>query len=66
MRSLITTVLDVVGALLLVAAVSIGVAELEVTAGVRGLAVAGVGLLFVSWVSDGAPLPRRLRRGDRK
>ena len=66
MRSLITTVLDVAGALLLVAAVSIGFAELAVTPVVRGLAVAGLGLLLVSWVSDGAPLPRRLRRGDRK
>jgi hypothetical protein len=65
-RSLITTVLDAVGALLLVAAVSFGFAELEVTPLVRGLAVAGAGLLFVSWVTDGAPRPRWLRRGDRK
>ena len=66
MRALITTVLDIAGALLLVAAVSLAVAELAVTPVVRGLAVAGAGLLLVSWLSDGAPLPRRLRRGDRK
>ena len=66
MRALITTVLDVAGALLLVAAVSLGVAELAVTPVVRGLAAAGAGLLLVSWISDGAPLPRWLRRGDRK
>ena len=66
MRSQITTILDAAGALLLVAALSFGFAELAVTPLVRGLAVAGVGLLFVSWITDGAPRPRWLRRGDRK
>ena len=62
MRDLLTTLLDLVGALLLVAAVAVLAYELEVTDWVRGLAVAGVGLLVVSWISDGAPLPWRKGR----
>ena len=59
MRDLLTMVLDLLGAVLLVAAASVWAAELEVSAVVRGLGVAGGGLLFVSWVLDGAPLPWR-------
>lgn len=62
MRGLLTTVLDVLGALLIVVAVAVLAAELEVTALVRGLGVAGVGMLIVSWVADGAPLPKRKGR----
>lgn len=58
MRALLTTVLDVLGSVLIVAAAAVLAAELEPTAIVRGLAVAGAGLLVVSWVADGAPLPK--------
>lgn len=58
MKGLLTTVLDVIGSVLLVAAVAVLAAELEPTALFRGLAVAGAGLLVVSWVADGAPLPK--------
>lgn len=64
MRGLLTTILDVLGAVLIVLAVAFLAAELELTALVRWLAVAGVGLLFVSWLADGAPLPGR-RKGTR-
>lgn len=59
MRGLVTTILDVLGAVLIVLAVAFLAAELELTPLVRGLAAAGVGLLAVSWLADGAPLPRR-------
>lgn len=59
MKGLLTTVLDLLGAVLIVLAVAFLAAELEVTALVRWLGVAGVGLLLVSWLADGAPLPRR-------
>lgn len=59
MKVLLTTLLDVVGSVLIVVAVALLAAELEVTFWVRGLAVAGVGLLVVSWVADGAPVPWR-------
>lgn len=63
MRSLLTTVLDVVGAVLIVAAVALLAAELEVTAMVRGVAAAGGGLLVVSWAADGFPI--RGRKGSK-
>lgn len=62
MKGLLTTVLDVLGSVLIVAALAVLAAELDVTFWVRGLAVAGVGLLVVSWVADGAPLPWRKGR----
>lgn len=52
MRDLITTILDFVGALLIVAALAVLGAELEFTDLFRGLAVAGAGLLIVSWLFD--------------
>lgn len=62
MKGLLTTVLDVLGSVLIVAAVAVLAFELEPTALVRGLAVAGGGLLVVSWIADGAPLPKWRRR----
>lgn len=62
MKGLLTTVLDVAGAVLIVAAVALLAAELQVTVWVRGLGVAGAGLLIVSWVADGAPMPWRKGR----
>ncbi len=62
MKSLLTTILDLVGAVLIVAALAVLAAELEVTGLVRGLVVAGVGLLVVSWLADGAPMPTRKGR----
>lgn len=62
MKDLLTTVLDAAGALLIVAGLAVLAAELEVTALVRGLVVAGAGALIVSWVADGAPLPKRKGR----
>lgn len=59
MRVILTTVLDALGAVLVVLAVAFLAAELEVTPLVRWLLVAGVGLLLVSWLGDGAPLPWR-------
>lgn len=59
MRTLLTTLLDLLGMLLLVAAVAVWVAVLEPNEWARGFAVAGAGLLAVSWISDGAPVPRR-------
>lgn len=59
MRGLLTTILDVLGAVLIVLAVAFLAAELQFTALVRWLAVCGVGFLLVSWLADGAPLPRR-------
>jgi len=61
-KDLLTTVLDAAGALLIVAGLAVLAAELEVTALVRGLVVAGAGALIVSWVADGAPLPKRKGR----
>lgn len=58
MKGLLTTVLDLLGSVLLVAAVAVLAAELELTPLVRALAAAGAGLLVVSWVADGAPLPK--------
>lgn len=52
MRALLTTILDIVGMLLLVAAVAVWAALLEPNELVRGFAVAGAGLLLVSWISD--------------
>lgn len=52
MRALLTTILDLVGMLLLVAAVATWVAFLDPNAWVRGFAVFGAGLLFVSWITD--------------
>lgn len=52
MRDLLTTILDIVGALLLVAALAVLAAELAPTDLFRGLAVAGAGLLAVSWLFD--------------
>lgn len=59
MRTLLTTLLDLIGSVLIVAAVAVLAAELYPTDLVRGLLVGGVGLLVVSWVTDGAPLPWR-------
>jgi hypothetical protein len=59
MRGLLTTVLDVLGAALIVLAGAFLAAELEFSPLVRWLAVAGLGFLFVSWLADGAPLPGR-------
>lgn len=58
MKGLLTTVLDVLGSVLIVAGAAVFAFELDVTAVVRALVVAGVGLLIVSWVADGAPLPK--------
>lgn len=66
MKASVTTVLDVVGSLLLVAACAVWAAALDVLPLVRGLAVAGGGLLLVSWFIDGAPLPRVWKRGGRR
>lgn len=62
MKGHLTTLLDVAGAVLLVAALAILAGGLEVTFWVRCLGVAGVGLLVVSWVADGAPIPKRKDR----
>lgn len=62
MRELLTTLLDVVGAVLIVIAVAVLAYELQVTGWARGFAVAGVGMLVVSWVADGAPGPWRKGR----
>lgn len=59
MRSAVTTVLDLLGLLLLVAALATWAAVLEPNGFVRGFAVSGAGLLIVSWVVDGAPVPWR-------
>lgn len=62
MRASLTTVLDLVGLLMLVAALALWVGFLEPNGWVRGLAVAGAGLLLVSWITDGAPRPWRKGR----
>lgn len=49
MRGLVTTVLDLAGALLIVAALAVLAGRVDVAA---GLLVAGVGLLGVSWLGD--------------
>lgn len=59
MRALLTTVLDLLGLVLIVAALAVWAAVLDPNAWVRGFAVAGVGLLLVSWITDGAPGPWR-------
>lgn len=58
MRAVLITVLDLVGMLLLVAAGAVWAAELNVTEWVRGFAVAGAGLILVSWIADGTPTPK--------
>lgn len=49
MRQLLSTVLDLLGLLLLVVAAAVAVAPYTAPG---ALAVAGVGLLGVSWISD--------------
>ena len=56
MYDLVTSALDLVGALLLVAALTVLVWPLSVAA---ALAVAGGGLLAVSWLVDFLRRPRR-------
>lgn len=57
MRDRITTWLDLVAALILVIAAALAVYGVEAWQLARSAAVAGVGLLIVSWLLSGAPLP---------
>lgn len=57
--SLLTTVLDLVGALLLIVAIALWVAVWSLPA---GIAIAGVGLLVLSWLVDRRGRPRKVRR----
>lgn len=59
---LITTVLDLVGALLLVAALA-GLA-LRFAGPQAALAAAGIGVLAVSWLADRTHAPRRRGGGQ--
>ncbi|GEA79943.1 hypothetical protein [Cellulomonas uda] len=61
MLRLITTVLDLLGALLLVAALA-GIAH-RLVGTEAALAAAGAGVLAVSWLTDRTHAPRR-RGGD--
>lgn len=58
MRNNLTTVLDLLGALLAVAALTVWIAGYSLP---LALAAAAASLLAVSWLADRHPAPRRVR-----
>ena len=62
MRQVITTLMDALGGLFVVAALGVLAYGLTIDGWVRALATVGAGLLILSWVVDGAPMKRKGRR----
>lgn len=60
MRGIVTTVLDLAGALLIVAAIAVAAARVDPA---LGLLAAGLGLLLVSWAGDKAAARAAARQG---